>query len=380
MSLISQHYMERYQDNLNTAIKAYVAEHSAVDLSTQKDVSINNPTNGQVLKWNAGLGKWVNANESGGGGGGSVNSLGDIGDIALGTLQDGQIIKWDADAQMWVNAGMESGGKTYIGTCTTAAATAAKEATVDLDFQLEKGVRIGIKFSNSNTASNCTLNVNSTGAKSLYYDVAVYTGTSPKVCGNANRYNYYVYDGTNWVWDSYGVEFDTTYTPQSLGFGFGTCSTAAATVEKAVTLANYNLVTNGYVSVKFTNAVPASATMNINSKGAKAIYYKGVPITANIIKAGDLATFIYSGQYHLVGIDRAVEGSASSTIISQTLAAGSTTVTFSNSAITNSALISVYTSVAGLNYNSISVSNGSVSITYDAQSANMTVTLEIKNV
>ena len=55
--------------------------------------------------------------------------------------------------------------------------------------------------------------------------------------------------------------------------------------------------------MKFTYAVPASATMNINSKGAKSIYYNGAAITAGIINADDLAVFMYDGtQYHLIYI------------------------------------------------------------------------------
>ena len=97
---------------------------------------------------------------------------------------------------------------------------------------------------------------------------------------------------------------NTTYTPQKLGFGYGTCTTAASTVAKAATLSSYTLVTNGIVSVKFSNSVPASATLNINSKGAKAIFYRGAAITAGIINAGDIATFIYDGtNYNLIAID-----------------------------------------------------------------------------
>jgi hypothetical protein len=44
--------------------------------------------------------------------------------------------------------------------------------------------------------------------------------------------------------------------------------------------------------------------MNINSQGSKAIYYKGAAITAGVIGAGDIATFIYNGsQYILLAID-----------------------------------------------------------------------------
>ena len=98
---------------------------------------------------------------------------------------------------------------------------------------------------------------------------------------------------------------NTTYTNESLGNGYGTCATEEGTTAKVVTLSNYALKINGYVSVKFTYAVPTSATMNINGKGAKNIFYKGAAITAGVIKAGDLATFIYDGtQYQLVAIDR----------------------------------------------------------------------------
>ena len=124
-------------------------------------------------------------------------------------------------------------------------------------------------------------------------------------------------------WDEF-LEYDTalknyintsgtTYTPEKLGFGLASCSTAASTTAKTATLSNYELVTNSVVSVKFTYDVPASATLNINSKGAKSIYHRGYPIKANIIKAGDIATFIYNGTYyHLIGIDKDITTSSTS--------------------------------------------------------------------
>jgi hypothetical protein len=53
--------------------------------------------------------------------------------------------------------------------------------------------------------------------------------------------------------------------------------------------------------------------MNINSKGAKSIFYKGAKIVAGVIKAGDIATFIYDGtQYQLIAIDRWQDDTAGS--------------------------------------------------------------------
>lgn len=95
---------------------------------------------------------------------------------------------------------------------------------------------------------------------------------------------------------------------QALGCGYGTCSTSASTTAKVVTLAGYVLVKGGYVTVKFTNSVPANATMNINSKGAKNIRHRGSNIKANVIQAGDYATFIYDGTYYdLIAIDRTAD-------------------------------------------------------------------------
>ena len=193
------------------------------------------------------------------------------------------------------------------GTCSTAAATAAKEITIsgNTNWTLAPGSRITIKFSYTNTASNPTFNVNGTGAKSIWYNTGVLTTSSLNMAGYADRPMDFVYDGTNYIFTGWSVDSNTTYTNASLGNGYGTCSTAAATTAKVVTLSGYALSTGGQVSVKFTNAVPAGATMNINSKGAKAIWYKGKAITDGVICAGEVATFIYDGtRYHLLTVDR----------------------------------------------------------------------------
>ena len=102
---------------------------------------------------------------------------------------------------------------------------------------------------------------------------------------------------------------NTTYSNASLGQGYGTCATAEATAAKVVTLSGYDIVTGGIVAVKFTYGLCASATMNINSRGAKKIFIDGAEVTATTAKrvlAGDIAYFIYDGtQYHFLGTDKA---------------------------------------------------------------------------
>lgn len=199
-------------------------------------------------------------------------------------------------------------------TCSTAAGTAEKAVECS-GFKLDTGAFVIVKFTVTNTAAvaNLKLNVNSTGAKPIKYRGANLSGAGILA---ATRFYIFVYDGTNYelVGD---LDTNSTYTNASLGQGYGTCGTAAATAAKAVTLANYALTVGGVVAVKFTYAVPASATLNVNSKGAKPIFYKGAAITANVIQAGDIATFIYDGtNYHLLAVDRVMAGAVTGLSIS----------------------------------------------------------------
>ena len=95
------------------------------------------------------------------------------------------------------------------------------------------------------------------------------------------------------------------YDSAIIGQGYVTCSTAAATVDKAVSLSNYLLKPGGIVSVRFVYSVPANATLCINRKAIIPIYYRNAAITDNVIKAGDIATFMFNGaKYTLLSIDR----------------------------------------------------------------------------
>lgn len=80
------------------------------------------------------------------------------------------------------------------GTCSTAAATAAKIVSLT-NFVLETGASVRIKFSNANSASTPTLNVNSTGAKNIRWNNANLPSTQ---YWTANQVIDFVYDGSYW--------------------------------------------------------------------------------------------------------------------------------------------------------------------------------------
>lgn len=188
---------------------------------------------------------------------------------------------------------------------STSTAT-AMTATVEGIRELRDGVCVWLENGVITSASGVKLNVNNLGAKPIYNSMA--DATAVTTTYNVNYTMLFVYNSTRVTggcWDMvYGYDSNTTYTPPKLGFGYGTCTTAAATAAKTVSISSYTLVTGGIVVVKFDNSVPANATLNVTSKGAKAIHYKGAAITAGVIKAGDTATFVYSTYYHLISIDR----------------------------------------------------------------------------
>ena len=203
-------------------------------------------------------------------------------------------------------AGFANNGN-YYGVCDTAQATLAKEVTIaNFPTTLQTGQQVTIKFTNasanSDSSSPMTLNVSGTGAYTIYrYGTTLAdngTTTSGWIAGAVQTFTF---DGNGWVREYWN---NTTYSNVALGQGYATCSTAADTTAKTASLSSYSLTANGIVSVKFTNSVPAGATLNINSKGAKAMYYRGSAITAGIIEAGDTATFIYNTYYHLISVDK----------------------------------------------------------------------------
>jgi len=84
---------------------------------------------------------------------------------------------------------------------------------------------------------------------------------------------------------------------------YGVCSTAAATAAKAVACNGFKLATGAEITVKFTvTNTAANPTLNVNSTGAKAIYYRGSAIAAGYLAANRTYGFRYNGnQWDFVG-------------------------------------------------------------------------------
>ena len=180
----------------------------------------------------------------------------------------------------------------WEGTCDTAAATAAKVVTCPgfTSANLVNGARIRVRFTTANTLESAiTMNVNNTGAKSVF--AGANTSTTNFLFWAAGGDISFVYTGTLWK----VVDAPGTY--------YSTCGTAAATAAKTTSVDSAVIFKGTTVCLQMTEEnTSTSATLNVESTKARAIYYGSTatrPTTENGYgwKAGSTATFVFDGQF-----------------------------------------------------------------------------------
>lgn len=138
-----------------------------------------------------------------------------------------------------------------------------------------------------------------------FYDDALYRCTTAITVPEA-------WTASHWTSTTIDTELKLIDTPTNVSQGFGVATAALGTSPAfTVVLAGYtlNCGNGGIVNVRFNDDVPASATLDINDTGAKAIYHKGAPIGQDVIKDGDTALLSYDGtNYVLMGVDSSIGG------------------------------------------------------------------------
>lgn len=190
-----------------------------------------------------------------------------------------------ATAQTTADTAMDRATAIY-GTCSTDSTVDAK-VVICPDFVLFDGARIQVTFTNANTASAPTLNVNSTGAKAIYINKTV-TSSSNLLLWTAGSKMEFVYDGTGWIAQNI---------PYAL---YGTCSTGASTAAKTATCNEAVICKGTSISINMTNTnTAANATLNVGSTVAKDIYANDAKLTVNSRfnwRANTVQKFVFDGQ------------------------------------------------------------------------------------
>lgn len=206
---------------------------------------------------------------------------------------------------------IDYGGNTYkidysrmpYGTIDANSTSTIFNATVDGITELSDGVYALIKNGVITSASGCTLNVNSLGAKPIYNTMAEATRVTTGF--NKDYTALFIYNTvrvSTGCWDMY-CSYESGGSSSSSAPYYGECSTAASTAAKTVTINGINELTVGLtIMVKFTNSnSKASSTLKVNDLDAKSIMRYGTTApgtsAASSWNAGSVIIFVYDGTY-----------------------------------------------------------------------------------
>lgn len=278
-----------WRDDANTTYSSKAAASGGTDVSLV--------TTGEKYTWNSktsNTGTVTKVSTGAGLTGGDITSTGtikaDLKSETKSTLEAASkgstanreyAVGLDKNGDLSVNVPWTDGNnrRVFYGTCDTAAATAAKVVTLGdtTGWELKAGTVVGVKSTYTNSAQNPTLNVNSSGAKSIWYGQSLITTGNLNKAGYASRVQFYMYDGTQWVWINWGVDDNSTYYYESTYV-----TTASGTAAKVGLCSNFALQ-EGHLQVLLMNAntVQGAITLNINSTGAKPIYINGSASSAS---------------------------------------------------------------------------------------------------
>lgn len=102
------------------------------------DVDLTNPTDGQILVYDAETQKWVNGNGSGG-----SSTLSGLTDVDLTSPADGQVLVYDATSQKWVNG---SAGGIYCIDSSVVPTSVTIDNVEYIEIYLYQGQGVGFPF------------------------------------------------------------------------------------------------------------------------------------------------------------------------------------------------------------------------------------------
>ena len=188
--------------------------------------------------------------------------------------------------------------------------------------------------------------------------------------------------GNDYIFEGIGNEFEISSSSSSflivLGTGEGIiCGRHVTEVTEngANSMIQLDSNSTGYVVLRFDltqpsgsevylYATPTIVQQDLNGGGT----IRDLPLYAYVTDTNGVSSFVDM---------RSIQSNATSKIYVATLLAGSTTVTIANANITTSSALSFYSSIYGINPITVSVSNGSVTLTFAEQSVDMTVGVKI---
>ena len=183
---------------------------------------------------------------------------------------------------------------TFYCTCSTAAATAQKDATVAdsctfNDNYLVTGVTVHVKFTNSNTHATPTLKVGTATAKQIMAYGTTKPGTTATASWYAGSVVSFTYDGTYWVQNDYKSDTNT----QTVSGVKGDAESSYRTGNVNLTAANIGALASDTLYAGASTAGGAATSANkLNTDAGSMLnpvyFSNGIPVASS----GDSIPFI----------------------------------------------------------------------------------------
>lgn len=242
------------------------------------------------------------------------------------------------------------------GTCTTGASTAAKVVSDIANLtELVAGTTIRVKFTNSNTASSATLNVNSLGAKNLCCYGTTRVGTTTKTSWQAGAIVSLTYDGTSWVMNDYIADTGiTTDTQNTAG------SNQSASKLYLIGATSQTTGSNGVQTYSNSNVYEQSGMLHASAINGVDISSNGAEVTISEATGGYTSLTIPNGKDYTLGdacekgVDTAITSGSTSTNLPTTAAVAdyvdSAVAIASSGALTYKGTVTALTDITSTSY------------------------------
>lgn len=188
--------------------------------------------------------------------------------------------------------------------CATASATADKVASLT-GFSLRTGVRVAVTFSNANTVAGAlTLNVNGTGAKSIYNEQGAVSATNPATFPAGVSIEF-IYDGTNWTYRKYQDEFAKVSggAPMYACRAWVNFNGSTAVINGSGNVSSVVRNGAGDYTVNFTKAMPDT---NYSLTGNCEVEFSVGPYNSSLSSYTTTSARIQTGRYSTGNIDNNV--------------------------------------------------------------------------
>lgn len=366
------------------------------DLSDLGDVNISSPSDGQFLKYDNTLGKWKNAS----GGSGGTSALDDLTDVDISSASDGQVLKYDSTSNKWINGTGGGGASSFSDLSDVNISNPSNEQVPIYNSTTSK-------WENSDVKSKVLVNIDADSYSNLTDEEKkngkIYLVNHPDI-EDINYSKFTISSGS-----STGI-VGTNYVRLYRSDDYQRVSNYQGKLPAGVKKIRYHLKVQNTPNFNDANRV----FVQILSQQGSGLYgdtthrltYKGYKnkdaeydgeidlssfnqnlylqlwvekqcdvILSEIVLEYDITLF--NQEIYYMGKKFSVYPQEKDyKEVSGTLTAGQTSVTLSDASITTSSTFDIYTD-ADVEYNSISVSTGSVTISFDAQASNMGVKVRV---